>query len=95
MTMPNPNDPNGLQAALARRLGLVLPTGRSPFDPLQFANSPRIYSDTDNNADQLYQQAQSQRQYAENSALFNKPSNANRKRSQNLKNADTSQAVIY
>lgn len=93
MTMPNVADPSGIQAALARRLGIVLPNGQTPFDPMQFA-LPGTYA-APSDADQMAAQSDQSRQYAENMTLFNKPSNTNRRRSQNIQNADTSAKVIY
>jgi hypothetical protein len=94
MTSPNPGDV-GYSAALSRRLGLVLPSGQIPFDPLQFA-TPSIYATANDDASQqIEQQAMGQRQYMENSQQFQKPSNVNRRGSQNLKNADMSAKVIY
>lgn len=95
MTTPYPVDPSGIQAALARRLGVTLPNGQVPFDPLQFSLSPHIYASQDDNGNSAEQAAMQQRQYMQNMQMFNKPSNSNRKKSQNAQSADTSASVIY
>lgn len=95
MTMPYAADPSGIQAALARRLGVSMPNGQTPFDPLQFAGTPATYASQDDNGQSAESAAMNMRQYMENSQMFQKPSNSNRKKSQNLQTADTSPSVIY
>ena len=80
MTIPNYADPTGAYAAaIQRRLALQ-----------QQSADPAIQ-----NSQQMAGQADNQRQYMENSQLFNKPTNSNRRKSQNAKDANTSAAVIY
>lgn len=84
MTIPNYADPTGAyNAAIQRRLALQQQQTAQPNDQA-VANSEQMASQADN-----------QRQYMENSRLFNSTSNTNRRKSQNLKTANTNAAVIY
>ena len=84
MTIPNYADPTGAyNAAIQRRLALQQQQTAQPNDQA-VANS-----------EQMAGQADNQRQYMENSRLFNSTSNTNRRKSQNLKTANTNAAVIY
>ena len=94
MTMPNPGDV-GYTAAIGRRLGLALPNGQNPVDLTQFTQ-PAVYATQgEDQSQQIEQQAMGQRSYLENSQQFQAPSNSNRRRSQNVKQADTSAQVVY
>ena len=83
MTIPNYADPTGAYAAAIQRR-LALQQGVADPNGQAVANS-----------EQLAGQADNQRQYMENSQLFNKPTNSNRRKSQNAKTANTNAAVIY
>ena len=81
MTIPNYADPTGAYAAAIQRR-LALQAGAQPDQAVA-------------NSEQLAGQADNQRQYMENSQLFNKPTNSNRRKSQDAKTANTNAAVIY
>lgn len=84
MTIPNYADPTGAYgAAIQRRLALQQQQSVTPNDQA-VANS-----------EQMAGQADNQRQYMENSRLFNSQSNSNRRKSQDIKAANINTAVIY